>query len=111
MNKVSPDIVSTDVCQFLKDLANGQTIHDMAAGLERVVKAVTETKKAGKLILTIDIGPLKGSVQQLAVESFVRETCPRHTETSVFFATKQNTLTRKNPNQMDFSDKTSGFQA
>ena len=105
----TPDTVKTDIHQFLHDLAGGSVAHDMATELEKVVKAVTETAKSGKLTLTIHIGPLKGQVRQLAVEGVVKSTIPRPSETSVFFPTKENTLTRKNPDQIEFADREPTF--
>ena len=98
-------VVRTDVHQFLKDLAGGRAVYDLAVELERVVAAVKETHHGGSVTLKVCIDPLKGSVDQLQVEGCVTSKVPKESVISVFFPTEDNTLSRKNPNQLDFEDK------
>lgn len=109
-NEVKADVVHTDVGEFIKTLGGGRTAFQMASELERVVKGVVETAKPGKLTLTVEIAPLKGATNQLAVEGRIRATVPEKSDISVFFPTREGKLSRKNPDQREFDEVEESFK-
>lgn len=99
----SVDCVSMDAGQFLKDVAHGSCAFEMTKGIENVVKAVRETKRKGKLELKLSFEPFKGDPNRIVVSYNVVEGAPRvGNPVSMFFSTARNTLSRRDPNQVEF---------
>ena len=103
---VNADVVTTRFSELITKLGGGSVEHDAGEQIEKVVRGVVATGKAGKITLTVDVSPLKGGVNQLMVEGSVKSKIPTKAhDANIFFPTKTGALTRKNPNQMDFLDK------
>jgi hypothetical protein len=83
----------------LADLRHGAVLDLAAAELVALVAAVTETGKKGKLVLTVDVGPMKGNPDALTVGASVKTTPPTPEHEAVFFADKHSNLVRDDPRQ------------
>ena len=104
---VAADVVRMDFIEILRDMNKGASVAELSESLQQLVKAVRETGRSGKLRYELEIKPATKSrdVEQVLLDDdiIVKEpTLPR--PQSLFFATRANTLTRNNPNQMDMFD-------
>jgi hypothetical protein len=86
----------------LNQIAKGQAIAEADAALAALVEQVKTIGKAGKLTLTLAIGPTKiNGALQLEMES--KATAPRpDRQASLFFIGRDGMLTREDPNQKEF---------
>ena len=111
MKNQEADVVASDVMAVVQQIDDGVCLFNFNKALQEVVAAVEENHGKGSVSLTIEIEPLKGSVKKLAVTGNVKTKAPRAPmPASVFFTTKQHTLTRVNPDQMEFSEKDDSFR-
>lgn len=91
---------------FLREQRGGQTEEELADKLNELVKMVSSTGKKGKLTLTITVEPLKADSGQMVVSDDVTVKLPHHSRGgSVFYATPENNLTRKDPRQAELNLK------
>lgn len=83
---------------ILGELAHGQLLHDLTDETYKVVEAVMETRKAGRIKLSIEITPTgKGTVE---VHGTMDSKIPEHDrESTTFFVAKDFSLQRGDPNQ------------
>jgi hypothetical protein len=83
---------------LLREHRNGLTHDELTEALQEVVAAVAEERKAGKLVLTINIKP-HGDGAVMVMDD-VKVTKPRPTKGgALFFVTPENNLARQDPKQ------------
>ena len=59
---------ATDVPEFISDLDGGQLERALSVALSRVASHVVDREKAGKVVLSLSIQPIKGT-HQIAVDA------------------------------------------
>ena len=85
---------------ILSTLRHGEVVHELAEELQRLVSAVKDTAKAGKLTLTISVNKIKGNERGIMIEALVVSRCPVLPKgADVFFSDETNGLHRSDPNQ------------
>lgn len=95
-DKESPGFLGT-----LKEIRQGQSLHELSEHLAVLVEAVRATGRKGSLTYTLTIKPAsKGETVTLMVEDAVSVKRPNPERgTTVFFATNDNGLQRNDPRQ------------
>ena len=90
---------------FLRDQDKGRTHEELSTGLHDLVEAVKLTGKKGSLTFTVTVAPIdKGHTEQLRVTDAVVIKAPRGDRaSSIFFTDQAGNLTRRDPNQLEFS--------
>lgn len=88
--------------QTLIELRKGGLNEEATEELRKLVEAVENTGKSGKLTLTISIKPLSKTSGALEVKASVSTTVPRDEDDSeVFFSTPERNLSRRDERQRD----------
>lgn len=97
------DAVSVDFPAFLKDIRRGEFLFECAQKQQELIKAIKDTRKGGKLTITLDIKPYSPSASEVEVDGRcdIKAPLPARTK-SIFFTTKANTCQREDPRQRDF---------
>lgn len=94
------DTEGTDFAVTLVALNKGKTHTDLTEQLRELIKAVTTTKKKGKLTLTLEVKPQHGVEGAVLVTAGVSTTKPKFDQpASIFFATDDGGLVRDDPSQ------------
>jgi hypothetical protein len=84
---------------LLHDLDKGRTHTELSTTMRDLVAAVTETRKAGRIQLTIDVRPQSGTEDVVILTARVAAKVPAYDPpASIFYVDDQNNLTR-NPTQ------------
>lgn len=101
------DIARTDALQFIKQINKGASAIDLSMAIEEAVAAVKDTGLAAEVTYKLKISPFKnnpaGDVTQIWVDDKVILKKPtKQRKGSMFFPTRENTLSRNDPNQMDY---------
>lgn len=88
--------------EFLVQQANGRTHTELSDALHKLIGAVQETGKGGKLQLTLDVKLMsKNDDRALMVTATVATKMPSvDAPTSVFFVDSDGNLSRTDPRQM-----------
>ncbi len=82
----------------LRDVEFGGLLDELGDVQREVVAAVSETGKAGKIIIELDYKPEGNG--QLAIKASVKKKVPTFPRgTSIFFITPERNLTRQDPRQ------------
>lgn len=90
----APDFAAT-----LLAIGRGKTHRDLSEQLREVIKACTATNKAGKVALTLNFKPQKGT-GAMFVTAEVKTAKPKFdAEPSIFYATEEGALLRNDPTQ------------
>jgi hypothetical protein len=90
---------------LLHDLNKGKTHIELSTTMRDLVAAVTETRKAGRIQLTIDVRPQAGTEDVVTVTARVAAKVPQFdTAASIFYVDDQNNLTRNPPKQPSMFD-------
>lgn len=88
------------IVRVLREVDHGQALRDAARQLHKVLAAVEDTGKAGKVTLTVTVTPPKHG-DHLLIEAEAKASVPRRTPTaSVFFVDGEGNATRHDPNQL-----------
>jgi hypothetical protein len=89
---------------FLQELSRGRTHTDLSDQLHALISAVTETGKAGSLVLKIDIKPISpGDTSTLHITDAIAVKAPKaDRQKSVFYVDGTGNLSRTDPNQLAF---------
>lgn len=97
------DVIHADFSSFLKQINKGMTEAELSQQLEVITAAVKDTGKAGVVMLKITVTPAgSGEVNQVFVDGEVITKTPKKArKQTIFFTTRQNTLVRTNPDQLD----------
>ena len=89
----------------IADIRRGALNQEAAEEMTKVIQAVRETGKAGKLTITIDVKPLANHEGAVTVRGKATATLPKvDSKDEVFFATEGGELTRNNPKQDEFPE-------
>jgi len=96
----------------LIEIRNGAVVEEATEQLNDLVKAVQDTGKSGKIVLTIDIKPFAKASDAVSVRAKVATTIPRaEDKEEVFFATFENNLSRNNERQRELPGVTLAVNA
>ncbi len=86
----------------LRDLRGGTVIDELDDKLQALVQSVQRTEKPGKLVLTVHVGPAKGSSEALVVRADIVAKEPTLTDNgTIMFPTPEGNLTRSNHKQRE----------
>jgi hypothetical protein len=115
MTKVQPDTVSMDAVEVLKGIRKGRMLHEFATKLEELTTAIRETNQKGSLTLKLSITPLKkgdadgmGAIA-IALSDAIKIDKPEPARAdTLFFAARNGSLSRNNPDQMNLQG--AGFE-
>lgn len=90
----------------LREMRSGITHDELSAKMQQVVEAVRRTGKPGELVLKISVKPFsKGNTDTLNISDDIKVKVPELDRGgTVFFATVENNLSRRDPNQADLFD-------
>jgi hypothetical protein len=87
-----------DFQDVLTDVGDGTLHAQLTEKLPEVVRAVTATKKAGKIVLTLDV---RCENNMVVVKGGVKATLPQPTiDATMFYADDAGNITRDNPRQL-----------
>lgn len=95
-----------DFGSFLLEQARGRTHDELSQALHDVTAKVIETGKKGSVTLVLNIALLdKDPENGLVVTDEIKTKLPEHDRpASMFFPTKDGSLSRRDPRQMSFDD-------
>lgn len=87
----------------LRELRNGNTLHDLSDALTGLVQMVRDTGKAGQLTLTIRVRPAtKNDASTVLIEDDVMVKPPkRDRSATIMFTSEDGGLSRKDPRQIE----------
>ena len=86
--------------QKMLGMRDGELLKELDVQMRDLVGAVRSTNKTGKITLTLTIEPSKKAQHMLFVTDDVKVTMPKvGKDSSIFFATDENTLSRRDPRQ------------
>lgn len=93
----------TDV---LRDYRKGALIDQATDELNEITRAVTETGRSGKLVITLHVRPNKGESGQILMEGETKVTIPKPPlPTAIFYVDGDGGLHRQDPKQQQlFTD-------
>lgn len=98
----------------LRDVRAGEVLDEMSAKLQELVHAVQSTNAAGRITLSLDVKPMKGSTEAVVITDEIKLKKPEiKSKGTVMFPTPEGNLTRSHPRQDDLpgitlaSDRTS----
>jgi hypothetical protein len=89
------------------EVRNGGAAIEMEEGLSKVIEAVQQTGKAGKLTLVLSIKPAqKGyGVEMVFLQDTIKVDCPKpNKKDTMFFIGENNTLSRRDQRQLNMLD-------
>jgi hypothetical protein len=79
----------------IRDVSNGKAVDELDAGLNELVQAVQRTNKGGKITLTVEVTPMKGSTEAVQVRAVVNSKEPTFEDAgSIMFPTPEGNLQR-----------------
>jgi hypothetical protein len=107
------DIEPRDFAVILYALNKGRTHEQLSEALRGLTKAVTTTRKAGKLQLVLAVKPQPGVEGAVLVTADVRASTPKFDQpASIFYTTDDGDLVRNDPTQPSlFREITTGKEA
>ena len=87
----------------LRELRAGKTLDELAEHLQELVAAVRTTGRAGTLTITIKVGTAsRGDHECIMLRDEIKTKIPQgERAATLFFATPENNLTRRQPRQGD----------
>lgn len=86
----------------VRDINNGTVVDKLDASLNALVQAMQRTNKGGKIILTVEILPMKGSTEAVQVKATVSSKEPGFDDAgSIMFPTPEGNLQRNHYKQPD----------
>ncbi len=95
-----------DFIAALMEMRNGGTAADCNRKFNKLIAAVTETRKKGRITLSIEISPSRmdsmGDVKEVDLHHSCKISEPElDPGRSIFFMTKDGGLSRQDPNQLE----------
>jgi hypothetical protein len=88
---------------WLREQSKGATHDELSDALHRVVSAVRETGKKGRLMFVVTVAPMKDGVDVLLVTDEVTTSLPKpDRKPSLFYPDRSGNLSRTDPNQLEF---------
>lgn len=97
------DLFVRPFADFLREQSKGRTHDELSEALNDLVTAVTDTRRAGTLTLTISVKPLKGTEHGLLVGDVIKTKLPTPDRTESIFYAHDGNLQRTDPNQPEIS--------
>lgn len=94
------NIKGKPITDVIGELNNGDFIGDLTDELYALIKAVSETRKAGKLTITMNVKPTGRDTVSVAADFSSKKPEDGRPETT-FFIGKDFSLQRKDPKQPD----------
>lgn len=93
--------MSTVFMDTLKEIRGGAIVSELGDELQQLVADVRATGKAGRIVLTLDVKPVKkGGEHTMLIEDDIKVKPPKHErEGTILYATEDNELSRKDPRQ------------
>lgn len=86
------------ITDTLGEIENGQFLRDLTRELRKITNAVSDTRKVGKLTISLEIKPTGRATVEIAAKYDAK--APEHDRpTTVFFLTDGGTLLRDDPTQ------------
>jgi len=100
MNQSTEEIKtpSNDFSALLSQFRDGESLHELSDKLSKLVQAVRETGKPGKMTYTLIVKPSGDAVVVTDEEPKLKMPAVQR-EAAIFFVTEEATLVRHNPNQ------------
>lgn len=97
--------MSTVFMDTLKEIRGGAIVGELGAELQQLVSEVMATGKAGRIVLTLDVKPVKkGGDHTMLIEDDIKVKPPKHDrDGTILFATEQGALSRKDPRQPELT--------
>lgn len=91
----------------LCDIRNGDCLNEASNELGRLIQAVRETGRSGKLTIEMRIEPAgRGDVSRVFIEDTITAKIPKPQKArALFFTTEEGGLQRKDPNQTEMDLK------
>lgn len=88
----------------LAALGKGNNLAELSSELNRLVRAVRDTGKKGKLVYTLNLDPVEGTdgAQVVASDAIKCVSPSPDRKSTLFFTTDDGELTRRDPNQTEF---------
>lgn len=84
----------------LRDLGRAVVIDEAGVQLQQLVNTVSETGKKGRLVLTVEVGPMKGNEAAVLVQAKTDLKLPASEPVAgVFFPDEHGNLRRDDPRQ------------
>ncbi|SFK75397.1 hypothetical protein SAMN05216302_101470 [Nitrosomonas aestuarii] len=91
--------MSQSIITTLRQIGNGSLVTSMENNLQKLVQAVDESGKAGKLTIVIDVKKAtKGNAMNIKGQTKLTAPSTEHHE-SLMFATEEGELVTENPKQ------------
>jgi hypothetical protein len=88
------------IVDTLRDLRQGAVLEEASEELHRIVQAVRDTGKAGKLTITLTVKPFDKNADILNIEDKVVAVVPQAPKGgTVMFTTVEGNLSRRDPRQ------------
>ena len=105
MSKPNDDPVIRPFADALIEMQGGRTHTELSESLHELIARVRDTGKKGTITLTITVAPVKNASENtLTVSDLVTTKLPAHDRrVSLFFADADGNLSRRDPNQLEFS--------
>ena len=86
----------------MREVRSGQVLQELDDKLQQLVQAVQSTGGGGKLTITIDVKPMKGSTEAVIVTDDIKLKAPEiKSQGTVMFPTPEGNLSRAHPKQME----------
>lgn len=97
--------MSTVFMDTLKEIRGGAIVGELGAELQQLVSEVRATGKAGRIVLTLDVKPVKkGGEHTMLIEDDIKVKPPKYErEGTILYATDANELSRKDPRQPELT--------
>lgn len=98
---------TTPFSQHLAHLNKGLTDAELTEALADIVKAVRETRKSGKVVLTLDIQLMNNTDEMLTLKPTITTKRPKlDSRKAIFWSTHDGDLLRNDPDQGELELKT-----
>jgi hypothetical protein len=100
---VNPDTCNTHATEFFKTLRKGDFLFDVSQNIEKLTESIRQHRKGGKVVIEIAIEPQDKSAHMVTVTDKITLKLPPEpcSDPTIFFTTGKNTLSRRDPRQME----------
>lgn len=90
--------------EFIQTFRRGELLHEGDAKLTELMEAIRETGAGGSLTLKLSFKVNKAGQLEVSPDLTVKKPA-RALGTGIYFASDDNRLTRRDPNQLDIEDE------
>ena len=97
--------------RMLHEIRNGDAVNEASMKLQKLISAVRDTGRGGKITVSLEIEPAargvqEGGVSQIFMHDEITVKIPeKPKKAAFFFTTEDGGLTRKDPNQIEMDLK------